>query len=73
MNQGCACTLMGQASDAVRLITSALAARQSTGTTMGMPFLLSHLARAQAELGKFEEAWCSIGEAIAATETTKER
>jgi class 3 adenylate cyclase/predicted ATPase len=73
MNQGCACTLTGQASDAVRLITSGLTARQSTGTTMGMPFFLSHLARAQAELGKFEDAWCSIGEAMTATETTKER
>jgi len=73
MNQGCACTLTGQASDAVRLITSGLIARQSTGTTMGMPFFLSHLARAQAELGKFEDAWCSIGEAMTATETTKER
>ena len=40
---------------------------------MGMPFFLSHLARAQAELGKFEDAWCSIGEAMTATETTKER
>jgi predicted ATPase len=73
MNQGCACTLTGQASDAVRLITSGLTARQSTGTTMDMPFFLSHLARAQAELGKFEDAWCSIGEAMTATETTKER
>jgi hypothetical protein len=40
---------------------------------MDMPFFLSHLARAQAELGKFEDAWCSIGEAMTATETTKER
>jgi class 3 adenylate cyclase/predicted ATPase len=73
MNQGCACALTGQASDAVRMIASGLAARQSTGTTMGMPFFLSHLARAHAELGKFEDASCSIAEAMTATETTKER
>jgi predicted ATPase len=33
---------------------------------------LSYLARAYTELGQFEEAWRSIGEAIAAMENTKE-
>ena len=73
MNQGCACALTGQASDAVRMITSGLAAQQSTGTTMGMPFFFAHLARAHAELGRFQDAWCTIGEALTATETTNER
>jgi predicted ATPase len=40
---------------------------------MWMPFFLSHLARAHTELGKFEDAWRSIGEAITTVETTKER
>jgi len=40
---------------------------------MGMPFFFAHLARAHAELGKFQDAWCSIGEAMTATETTNER
>jgi predicted ATPase len=39
---------------------------------MWTPFYLSLLARAYTELGKFEDAWCSIGEAITAVETTKE-
>jgi predicted ATPase len=38
-----------------------------------MPFNLSCLARAYAELGKFDDAWRCIAEAMAAVETTKER
>jgi predicted ATPase len=72
-NQGCVCALSGQPLDAVRLITSGLARGQSTGATMWAPFYLSQLARAHTELGKFEDAWCSIGEAMTALETTKER
>ena len=34
---------------------------------------MSHLARAYAELGQFDEAWRCIGEAMTAVETTKER
>jgi class 3 adenylate cyclase/predicted ATPase len=70
MNQGCVRALTSQALDAVRMITSGW---QSTGATMWMPFFLSYLARAHAELGKFEDAWCSICEAMTAVETTKER
>ena len=38
-----------------------------------MPWYLSHLARANAEIGQFDDAWRCIGEAMAAVETTKER
>ena len=34
---------------------------------------MSHLALAYAELGKLDDAWRCIGEAITAAETTKER
>jgi predicted ATPase len=70
MNQGCVRALIGQPLDAVRIITSGW---QSTGATMWMLFFLSYLARAHAELGKFEDAWCSICEAMATIETSKER
>jgi predicted ATPase len=70
MNQGCVRALTGQPSDAIRMITSGW---QSTGATMWMPFFLSYLARAHAKLGKFEDAWCSIGEAMKTVETSKER
>jgi predicted ATPase len=38
-----------------------------------MPLYLPLLARAYAELGKFENAWRSIGEAMTVVEKTKER
>ena len=38
-----------------------------------MPWWLSCLARAYAELGGYDDAWRCIGEAINAIETTKER
>ena len=38
-----------------------------------MPWLLSCLARAYAELGQFDDAWSCSGEAMTATQTTKER
>jgi predicted ATPase len=73
MNQGCVYALTSRPSDAVRMITSGLSARQSTGSTMWMPFFMAHLACAYIELGKFEDAWHSIGDAITVVETTKER
>ena len=71
--QGWIFALTGRASDAALMITSAIREWRSTGATQGVPFYLSHLARAHSELGKFEEAWCCIGEAITAVETTKEK
>jgi predicted ATPase len=46
---------------------------RSTGTTMWMPFWLSYLARANAEIGQPDDARRCIGEAMAAVETAKER
>jgi predicted ATPase len=47
--------------------------RESTGAKSLIPFHLSCLARAYAELGQFDEGRRCIGEAIIAVETTKER
>jgi hypothetical protein len=63
--------LTGKAADAVETITSGITARRSTGGTVGMPSILSILARAYGELGQFDDAWRCIGEAITAVETTK--
>jgi predicted ATPase len=38
-----------------------------------LPWFLSNLARAHAELGQLDDAWRCIGEAVTAIETTKER
>jgi len=73
MQQGCLFGLTGRASDAVQTITSGLTAWRSTGSTAMVPWYLSHLARAHAELGQFEDGKRCIGEAITAVEETKER
>ena len=70
--QGWALALTGWASDAAEMLISGMTALRTTGTTLGMPFYLSLLARAHAELGQFEAARRCIGEAMTAAETTKE-
>jgi predicted ATPase len=71
--QGCALAMTGKAAAAVQVITSGLAASRSTGATTWDPLYLSHLMRAYAELGQFDDAWRCIGEAMTAVERTKER
>jgi class 3 adenylate cyclase/predicted ATPase len=73
MQQGCVLALTGKASNTVQMNTSAITALRSTGATVLVPFNLSYLARAHAELGQFDDAWRGIGEAMTAVETTKER
>ena len=71
--QGCLLALTVKASDAVHMTTSGITALRSTGGTLWMPLWLSHLTKAYAELGQFNDAWRCIGEALTAVETTKER
>ena len=61
----------GEPAEAVRMITTGTKAFRSTGATFLMPFYLSNLATAYAELGQFDDAWRCIGEAETAVETTK--
>jgi predicted ATPase len=70
--QGWLFALTDKASDAVPMITSGITSFRSTGATVFMPLWLSCLARAHAGLGKFDEAWRFLGEAMTAVETTKE-
>jgi predicted ATPase len=71
-NQGCVPALTGRASDAIEILISGMTALRTTGTTFFTPFHLSVLARAYAEIGQFEAAWRSIGEAMTAAKTPKE-
>ena len=73
MYQGCVSVLTAKASDAVQMITAGIAAWRSTGATALIPFYLTFLARAYAEVGQFDDAWRCIGEAMAAVERTKEK
>jgi predicted ATPase len=54
------------------MITSGLNSWRQTGTTVWTPAYFSYLARAHADLGHFDEASRSIGEAISAVKTTRE-
>jgi predicted ATPase len=71
--EGCILALSGKALEAVRTITAGVTAMRSTGTSMWMPVWLSYLARASAEIGKFDEVSRCVGEGISMVETTKER
>jgi predicted ATPase len=73
MNEACVLTLTGKAQDAIQMFTSGTAAYRSTGATIWRPLHLSHLARAYAKVGQFDDAWRCIGEAMTAVEATKER
>jgi class 3 adenylate cyclase/predicted ATPase len=70
--RGCTFALTGDAAGAVKTITSGIIAWRSTGTTLWMPFFLSSLAKAHAELDQFDAAWRAVDEALTAIETTKE-
>jgi class 3 adenylate cyclase/predicted ATPase len=72
-NQGCVLALAGRPSDAVQTIAASIAAYRSTGSTVLVPFYLSHQARAHAELGQFDDAERCINEALAAVERSGER
>jgi class 3 adenylate cyclase/predicted ATPase len=73
INQGCLSALTGSIQNAVSTLSSGIAAWRSTGANIWVPFFLSRLAHAYAELGRFQAASHCIREAIQAIETTKER
>jgi hypothetical protein len=71
--QGCILSLTGNASAAVNTSTPAVTTLRSSGSTYGMPFCLTVLAQAHAELGQYDNAWPCVNEAIAMVETAKEK
>jgi predicted ATPase len=73
MSQGWVRAEIGKASAAVSIIIAGNNEYRSRGATVGLPFSLSCLASAYAKLAKFDEAWRSIGQAIAAIEKSGER
>jgi predicted ATPase len=72
MNEGCVSALTNKSSDAVRTMAAGISTWRSTGGTILLPLYLSNLAMAYADLGRYDDAWRSIGEAIKAIDTTKE-
>jgi class 3 adenylate cyclase/predicted ATPase len=70
--QGQLAVMTDKAADAVQIITSAIDTARSAGSILWTPLNLSHLARAYAALGKFDDAWRCVGDAMTAMATTKE-
>ena len=71
--RGALFALTGNASDAVRAITSGLTSLRSTGATLYEPWHLFHLAMAYAELGQLDDARRCIDDAIDKVERSKEK
>jgi predicted ATPase len=72
MHQGWLFAMTGNAADAVRIIPSGMAAYRSTGSRCWLPLWFPYLIKAYADVGQFDDAWRSIGEAMTTLETTKE-
>jgi predicted ATPase len=70
---GVVSTLVGDASDAVKMISAGLAMWRSTGATASVPFFQAYLAIAHAMLGQYEESLNHINQAMATIEATGER
>ena len=70
--QGVASALLGNSSDAVQQLASAINAYRSMGSTLFLPEYLSHLANAHAQASQIDDAWRCIGEAMAAMEASGE-
>jgi predicted ATPase len=71
-SKGSLLALTGKAADAVQMITSGITAWRSTGATLWTPLFLTYLTKAYVELGQFDDARRSIGDAMTAVETSKE-
>jgi predicted ATPase len=72
-NRGCVLAQTGKASEAIQAISDAITELRPIGATVWRTAWLAHLSLAYAELGKLDDAWRCIGEAITTAETTKER
>src|SRR5208337_2436423 len=68
-----ACALAGEASDAVEQIALSLRSYRSTGASISISYFSSALGKANARLGRLDEAWRCIAEATAELEATGER
>ena len=73
MHQGKVLAMTGKSTDALQMFTSGVNALRATGTTLYMPWYLSLLAMAYAELGQHDDAWRCLDEATTTIETGGER
>ena len=71
--RGCVLAQTGKATDAIQAISAEIAGLRAIGATTYGPYWLAHLALAYGALGKLDDAWRCVGEAISTIEATKER
>jgi class 3 adenylate cyclase/predicted ATPase len=71
--RACVLAQTSKATDAIQAISTEIAGMRAIGATTWGTYWFAHLALAYAELGKFDDAWRCIDEAITAVETTKEQ
>jgi hypothetical protein len=71
--RGCLLALTGKSSNTVDLFTSTVAPMRSTGVTTYVPLTLSIFAYAYAQLGKYDDAWRCIDEAVVLMDKIGER
>jgi predicted ATPase len=64
IHQSMASALLGNVSDAVQKIASAINTYRSMGSTLNLPWYLGHLANAHTQLGQIDDARRCIGEAM---------
>jgi predicted ATPase len=72
MHRGCILALTGKTSEAMTMIPSGIAAWQSSGSIVFVPWYLAHMARACADQSLFDDAWRHMDKALAAMKTTGE-
>jgi class 3 adenylate cyclase/predicted ATPase len=72
-DQGCILVLTGKAPEGVELLTTGIAGIQSTGATYSLPLYLSYLSSGLADLGRFDDAWRHIRDAMEIVRRTKEK
>jgi ATP/maltotriose-dependent transcriptional regulator MalT len=73
LRQGQALAMTGQTFHAVERIVDGLSEFRSTKATLMMPWCVSYLAEAHAELRQFDKAWRRIDEAMSVMEASNER
>jgi predicted ATPase/class 3 adenylate cyclase len=73
MNKGLLLALTGKVLDGIQTSSSGIAALQSTGATMCLPYYSSCLAMNHAKIGQFEDARRLVREALRMIEETNER
>jgi predicted ATPase len=70
--RGCVLAQTGKPADAIEVINAEIAGLRAMGAPTWGTAYLSHLALAYVALGKLDDAWRCIGEAMTAVEATKE-